>query len=188
MPEPGLGSYLNGIAGLCLSAAAATLSATILKDELIPDQIDWLGAAGTVTACCVLVIVFAAHLRIRNKTALKMLGVCLVLTLVIVLVLRTAFVHDVSYGERTHHYLVGWSLTKYGKLAQQKCSGQAQTAVSISVESLIKCAGPDAIPGMYGTGWWMNQLIYMFSYLGLLTCFSLLVGAIELRKLPTDSA
>jgi hypothetical protein len=187
MPKVEFGPWLNGIAGLGLGAAAAYLSKTIVKDQLVPDQIGWLGAAGCVTAGCILVIVYA-HLRITSKKVIKLLSACLVLALVIVLVLRTAFVYDVSYENQTHHYLVGWRLTDYGKIARAKLAGGPDRADSLPPESLIKLAGPDKIPQLYGASYSLNQFLYMFAYLGLLACFSLLVGAIELHKDARASA
>jgi hypothetical protein len=168
-----LGDYVNGLTALTISGAAAALSSTVIKSELLPEQLNWLGAAGTVVAACMIVVGFSMRPRLKSGWFKLPLVVAVIITCVCLIWLRAARVSEVELGGKLHNYLPGETLTKYGLDAQGKCGfGTA--------EQLIQCAGVGAIPLLYESYWCLHYL-YVFDYLLLVASFVALVSEIELR-------
>jgi len=168
------GDYLDGLAALGISSAAAALSSTLIKSELLPEQLNWLGTAGTVVAACMIAVSFVLRNTLKAR-ALKLVLATVVLTTCACLIwLRAARVSEVELGGAYHNYLHGGVLAPAGLDAQAQCK-------SDSVEQLIQCAGAGTIPRLYGRSYWVVHYLYVFDYLLLLASFVALVSGLELR-------
>jgi hypothetical protein len=166
--------YLDRVAALGISSAAAVLSSTVIKSELLPEQLNWLGTAGTVVAACMIAVTFALRNDLRARP-LKLALIVVVLTTCACLIwLRAARVSEVELGGVLHKYLHGGVLTASGLDAQAQCK-------SDSVEQLIQCAGASTIPRLYGQSYWIVHYLYVFDYLLLLASFVALVSGLELK-------
>ena len=166
--------YLNGLAALGISTAAAALSSTLIKSELLPDQLGWLGTAGTVVAACMIAVSFVLRDKLRTKPLrIVLVGVVLV-TCGLLIWLRAARVAEVELRGSPHNVLHGGLLTPEGISAQKDCR-------SDSVEQLIECAGVQTMPKLYGRSYWCAYYFYIADYLFLLVAFVALVSGLELK-------
>ncbi len=176
------GTFLDGIIGLALSGGAAALSATVVKADLLPDKLQWLGAAGAVVAACALLLGFVMRPCIIGRTS-RILMFLLVAALVGVVVLRGVAVEEISYGGQAHRFLKGFGLSSTGEIMKQNCLLNTGRKVNdtLSDYELIRCVGPDRIPELYR---WPTvlSLLYVFVYLLLLAVFSMLVASIQLSN------
>jgi hypothetical protein len=167
--------YVNGLAALGISSAAATLSATLLKSALLPEQLAWLGAAGTVVAAVMIPISFVFRNLIEKGRVRWVLGVLLFLSLVALIWLRAARVVEIPIGGQTQNFLVGSTLTQMGSDAKQKCKPD-------STEQLVSCAGAPDIPRIFGRSYWDAYYSYLGDYLLMLAIFVPLVSTLDLEK------
>jgi hypothetical protein len=168
------GDYLDRLAALGISGAAAVLSSTIIKSALLPEQLKWLGTAGTVVAACMIAVSFAL-LKVLKKNGVR--GVLIfgvVITCACLIWLRAARVTTVDLNGISHIYLHGGVLTAAGIAAQDQCKAD-------SVEQLIECAGVNTIPVLYGDSYWCLHYVYVIDYLLLLTFFVALIAGLELK-------
>ncbi len=172
------GDYLDSLAALSISSAAAVLSSTLIKSELLPEQLNWLGTAGTVVAAVMIVIGFVIKNRLKSHLFRMTLVVLLLFTCTCLIWLRAAWVREVKLNGSSHNYLVGASLGPIGVDAWEQCKAD-------SVEQLIQCAGSETIPRLYGRSYEIVYCLYVFDYLLLLAVFVSLVSGLELRR-PTS--
>jgi hypothetical protein len=176
-----LAGFLNGIAGLAIGAAAAALSATIMKAELMPEQLKWMGTAGTVMTACVLVIAFAFR-SAASKTPVKMVAmVVLIVAIIGVIYLRATRVEQITVNNQSYNFMTGWRLSEFGESARKRCLAATSRPPTdqLSDYDLIKCAGPDEIGSLY-KDYSSAGVVYVFSYLILLSAFTLLVASVQL--------
>lgn len=166
--------YLNGIAALGISSAAAALSSTLIKKELLPDELNWLGTAGTVVAASMIAVGFALKDTRTIKSFKTVLVSVLLISCTCLIWLRAARVSEVNVRGVMHNFLHGSTLTPAGDEAMAQCKVD-------SVEQLIQCAGVDAIPGLYGSSYWRVYYLYVVDYLVLLASFVALVSRLELK-------
>lgn len=174
-------SFLNGIAGLGLAATAAVLSGTIMKAELMPEQLKWLGAAGIVVATCVLVISFAFR-SVVARPGIKGIVLCLlVVAISFVIYLRATRVEEISINGQSYSLMTGWRLSAFGQEAKARCLTDTKRSVTdyLSDYELVKCAGPDQIRALF-RDYSAAGVVYVLSYLTLLACFTLLVSSVQL--------
>jgi hypothetical protein len=168
------GDYIKGLTAVGISAAAAVLSSTIIKSELLPEQLAWLGTAGTVVAACMIAVSFASRRQLQSRIVKIVLASAVLLTCACLIWLRSARVSEVELGGAPHNYLRGQVLAQAGLDAQVKCN-------SDSIEQLIQCAGVSAIPKLYGGSYWFAYYSYVFDYLLLLACFIAFISAIGFK-------
>jgi hypothetical protein len=166
--------YLNGLAALGISSAAAALSSTLIKTELLPEQLNWLGTAGTVVAACMIAAGFVIKDSLKSRPLKGVLVVVLLTACVCLIWLRAARVSEVDLRGGLHNYLHGATLTPAGEDAMVQCK-------SDSVEQLIQCAGVSTIPRLYGKSYWVVYYVYVVDYLVLLASFVALVSGLELK-------
>jgi hypothetical protein len=171
------GEYLDSLAALGISSAAAVLSATLIKSELLPEQLNWLGTAGTVVAACMIAIAFVLRDRLKSRSLELGLVVVLLCTCACLIWLRAARVSEVELRGALHNCLHGGVLTQVGLDAQAQCKSE-------SVEQLIQCAGVGTMPQLYGQSYWVAYYLYVVDYLLLLVAFVALVSGLKL-KTPT---
>jgi hypothetical protein len=181
-----LAQFLNGIAALALGSAAVTLSATIMRDELMPMQLKWLGAAGTVVAACVLVLAFVFRSTVI-KTPAKIIALVFLLGAIsVVIYLRATRVEEISVNSKSYIFMTGWKLSSYGESARRNCLVGQQRAETdyLSDYDLVKCAGPDEIGSLYND-YSAAAVIYVVSYLLLLASLTVLVASVQLIPKPS---
>lgn len=171
----GFGEYVNGLVALTISAAAAALSSTLLKSELLPVQLAWLGAAGTVVAAVMIVIGFVIR-KTLSVTRLRFgLAIALFLTLLLLIWFRSARVVNIEIAGSAHNFLVGSTLTQMGQDAYKKCGAESN-------EQLIGCSGAQIIPLLFGPFYWRAYYAYIGDYLTMLAIFVLLISGVDLRE------
>lgn len=166
--------FLNGLAGLGISAAAAALSSTLVKSELLPEQLKWLGAAGTIVAACVIAIAYAFRDSFSHKAIRFVLCLLVAMFCACVLWIRAARITKVELGGTVRNYLRGGTLTDSGRNAEKQCN-------SDSAEQLIQCSGVAAIPNLYGNSYWSVYYLEICAYLLLLVTFVLLTCSLQLQ-------
>jgi hypothetical protein len=169
------GGYVNGLAALGISGAAAALSATLLKSELLPEQLVWLGAAGTVVAACMIAISFVFRATLRRQGVRRALACILFVALVVVIGLRSARVVNIEIGGAPHDLLVGATLTPAGRAAHEACKAD-------TTERLVECSGVEAIPILFGGSYWGPYYIYIGDYLLMLAIFVPLISTLDLKE------
>jgi hypothetical protein len=179
MPE--FPQFVNGVAKLGLSAAAVTLSSTILKEQLIPFQIQWLGVAGSVVAACMIPIAFTERAWLGRAAVRRILLMAILVTLVGLIWSRAAYVVPSTQAGTTRNYLIGRTLSEEGLAARANC-GQV-----IDDSTFINCAGTGLIPQLYGSSYRRAYILYIADYLTLLALFVLFIAPIDLRTLPVGT-
>jgi hypothetical protein len=167
----GFGEYVNGLVALAISTAAAALSSTLLKSELLPDQLAWLGAAGTVVAAVMIVISFVFRKKLSVKWLRYTLAALLFLTLLTLIWLRSARVVNIEIAGSAHNFLVGSALSPTGLVAYTKCGAESN-------EQMIGCSGAQMIPLLFDYSYWHAYYTYICDYLLMLAIFVLLVSAV----------
>lgn len=171
--------FLNGLAGLGISVAAAAMSSTIIKTELLPEQLKWLGAAGTIVAACTIGIGYAFRESFKHRVIRLALCICVAVFCSCVIWTRAARMTDIEIGGGVRSYLRGGALTPSGAAAQRECK-------SDSTEQLIQCSGVVAIPKLYGTSYWFAYYFQICSYLSLVAAFVLLTCSLQLQDPKTE--
>lgn len=171
----GFSEYVNGLTALAISGVAAALSATLLKSELLPEQLAWLGAAGTVAAACMIAISFVFRAGLNRPCVQQVLAVVLLATLVLLISLRAARVVNIEVGGSPHNLLVGSTLTPTGKADYEACKAD-------STEQLLECSGAETIPLLFGGSYWRAYYLYIGDYLLMLAVFVPLISALELQR------
>jgi hypothetical protein len=166
--------YINGLSSLAISTAAATLSSTVIKQQLLPEQLAWVGVAGTVVAACMIAISFTFRQKLAWNVAKGLLSTALVVSCVGLVWLRASRVAEVQVQGGLRRYLVGSTLTVKGNAAQESCG-------TTTVEDLIGCSGSQQIPVLFGPSYWRAYYLYISDYLLLLTVFVPLVSTLDLR-------
>jgi hypothetical protein len=169
------GDYLDRLTALGISGAAALLSSTIIKSELLPEQLKWLGAAGTVVAACMIAVSFALLKVLKKAPVRGVLIVAVIITCACLIWLRAARVTMVDLNGNSHLYLRGSVLTTAGIAAKDQCKPD-------SVKQLIECAGVNTIPALYGDSYWHLHYFYVVDYLLLLAFFVALISGLELKR------
>jgi hypothetical protein len=172
------GDYLDSLAALGISSVAAALSSTLIKSELLPEQLHWLGTAGTVVAACMIAVGFVLRNGLKSRPFKLVLVIVVLSTCTCLIWLRAARVSEVELHGALHNYLHGGMLTQAGLDAQAICK-------SDSVEVLIKCAGREVIPTLYGKSYSFAYYLYVFDYLLLLAAFVALISGLELKTSDT---
>jgi hypothetical protein len=171
----GFRDYINGLAALAIASTAAALSATLLKTELLPEQLGWLGGAGTVVAACMIAITFTFRRGLERRGVKPILACVLGLTCIFVVWLRAARVVEVTVGGSNHRLLVGGQLTPSGETAKATCKADSD-------EQLVSCAGIDLIPVLFGGSYKRAMYYYIWSYLLMLAAFVPLISALDLQN------
>src|SRR5690349_21153196 len=137
-----LTELISGLAALGLSTAATALSSTIIKEEIVPEQMKWVAMIGTVVAACFIPIAFTHQTCFRKVGARKVLTCSIIVTLTIIVVIRSSMTVDLGTAAATETYLIGFHMTGTGRSLVAQCNGP-------TVEDKIRCVGSDAIPQVY---------------------------------------
>jgi len=163
-----------------VATLAAALSKTVLKKELVPEQLRWLGDAGVLVALAALIVVMFTKVEMRRKCRIGLL-IILLTTLTGIITLRATLVEQLQYDGKDYLYLVGWELSAK---AAKPCTDKLSQ--SISRHDLIRCAGVANIPMLYNSSFHSASVLYVFCYLGFLGVFVILVGK-KTQSQPPES-
>lgn len=172
-----LATLTSSLAALGLATAASAISSTVLKEELIPEQMKWLSAAGTVVAACFIPIAFTNREFLSRKAVRRVLTFSLIISVSVVIALRASRTIELEINNKTASYLLGFHTSLSGRALLAKCTGPTQ-------EDRIRCAGTDLIPRIYGWTYDLAYGIFLSVYLMSLATFVCLVSAIQLEDTP----
>lgn len=162
-----------------IDSAAAALTATLVRERLIPDNLEVLGVIAPLLIVAGFFVTVAYHDRVRDW--LRPLSLSAVVALIALLLLHTQFVHSVEpYGsdEGRHDFLVGYQYTAQGREWSHILGSQ-------SVSEYIADAGADRIRPTWGTSFVVAAAGYSLTYLAFIFSMVLAVGATELGAAPT---
>jgi hypothetical protein len=161
-----------------VAATAAAVSKIVIRDEMVPRQLTWLADGGVLVSMLALIIVQSVRYRQRSglMTTLEVLAA---ISLITIIMSRATLFEEVNLGEKNYQVLVGTSLSNMGEEMQRNCMRATRiTGISsLSRHELIRCAGVDSIPSLYGYTFMMTEIVYSLSYLLFLGLFVVLVGA-----------
>jgi hypothetical protein len=154
-------SLLSRLTALTLAGAAAALSSTLFKAALVPQQLLWIGPAGTLLCMCLIPVCFLESQVLGHWR--RLFGILLLVSFVILVYLRASYVVSNTVNGVTQMYLVGYPLTSEGR--QNLCNSHTTD------EELIQCAGVDLIPYLYGKSYRLLEDLYLADYLLLVSFF-----------------
>jgi hypothetical protein len=160
-----------------IDTAVAALSATLIKKEIIAENMDLIGKIGSIVIILSLLLVAVVGSRIHTW-----LIPALTLAIVAFIALvgtQLLFVKRVSpYGadERDHLLLVGYSLTDVGRAWAEKLKSTEPAVI-------IRSVGDGSIPEAWGKSFYVVGSVYVSSYLLLLLATSFTIGALEQRRM-----
>lgn len=156
-----------------LGLAIAQLSRTLIREELIPYQLQFIGTLG---ALFILVALLISIIYQRKLT--RILWVVLSVSVVCLLVLlffQLKFVKTVAnYGQppATYRFLIGYGVSDQGQIWRKRVGD------NLSEEEYIRKIGYDRIPPMYGNSYYINAGAYSISYLVFMVAVVLALGGI----------
>lgn len=168
-PRPGFTAWLKTIRGgaVFVAGTAGIISSLVVKNDLVPEQVTWLGAAGALTA-------MAALIALPMQPRRGLFGIMLVFVALLVTI-RAVFVETLEISGQSRLYLVGISLSTDGVDLRQNCLKELNATV-LSRGELVRCAGPASIPSLYGWTYYLLTICYVLSYLAFLLIFVIRVG------------
>jgi hypothetical protein len=156
-----------------LDAAVAALSATLIRDRLIPENVDVIGTIGALLIVVAFIVTIAYQSRLRRW--LPRLALTAVAMLIILLLLQITVVETVGpYGpdEGRHRFLVGFSYSEQGRMWKKNQPAQ-------SVSEYISYIGDDRIPLAWGPSYTVAAALYSLSYFGFILAVVLALGSLE---------
>lgn len=172
-------SYLKElrVGAVLIATVAAIVSKKVIKTELVPEQLHWLSEAGVITAMAALAATPIVKVEPQKKSA-KVLVVVMFLVFCAVVAIRASLTEELEIRGDNYRFLVGTGLTDFGKLVEHNCliGTRTQNLPKLPRYELIKCAGEESIPEMYGSSYRIVSIVYLVSYLVFLGIFVLLVG------------
>ena len=171
-----------------IAAVAATVSKVVIKTQLLPEQLLWLADAGVLTAMASLVVIHLAA-TVAPAQLIKRLALPMFLALCIIVVIRAAWVEEVTINNTEHRLLVGTRLTDLGQTMELNClkGTRTENLAKLPRHALILCAGPNNIPAMYSSSYVVLMVAYVISYLGFLGLFVLMVGSLDREENPAST-
>lgn len=174
-------AYFKGLraGALLIAAIAALISKEVVKTELVPEQLNWLSDAGVLAAMTALAATPSVSAR-PNRALTKRFLIGMVCAFSFVIIIRASLVDEIEINGADHRYLVGYSLSKVGKVMEGNCliGTDTRNLPHLPRYELIKCAGGNSIPTLYGKSYTVVLVVYLVSYLVFLGIFVLLVGGI----------
>ena len=156
---------------------AALISKTVVKDALVPAQMDWLADAGLLAALVALLIPLPADV---HKQRLYWLVAVAIICLTVMLVIRATLFEE----QGDMRLLVGTTLSATGQAMASNCQTKDPSALPHwpRRDLVFKCFGQDDIPTAYGMSYSVMAVVYALSYLCFILVFVIASGrAIERR-------
>lgn len=165
-----------------LDAAVAALSATLLPERMIPENLDVIGPTASLLVL-VAFLITVAHPEALRRRARLLAGGSLV-ALLLLLALQLGVVVPVSpYGPDagTHRFLVGFGHSEQGA----RWAEQLGTA---SASEYVAAIGDDRIPAAWGGSYLAAAGLYAFGYMAFVLGVALTVGALGSGARPVTPA
>ncbi|HJP92552.1 MAG TPA: hypothetical protein VJ875_11390 [Pyrinomonadaceae bacterium] len=172
---------------VALSSLAAYLSSSLIKERLIPEQLEVIGTVGTffILIALLLTIIYWSNLssRLTKFILVTIIALCL-LTFIQIQYVVTANVgspNQVGVAPE-HNFLIGFRLTAYGKdrakivLENGQMLGENQPE-KVYIENL----GYDLIPLWYGNSYKFMAVAYTLLYMLFVVSIVLTFGGILQR-------
>lgn len=159
-----------------IDVAVAAMTATLVRKELIPDNLEVLGVIAALLILTSFVVTVAFQDALQRW--LRPLSLAATAGLLLLLVLHTRFVHTVpGYGPDTaeHDFLVGYRYTPQGEEWIRRLGPK-------SISEYIADIGADRIPQIWGTSYTVASLTYSFTYLAFVLALALALGGTELGR------
>jgi hypothetical protein len=171
---------LSGFPGRAtvLGATLGALSTMLVRERLIPENADSLGATAVLA---IIAAIFASlHDRERLHRCRRYLITAAIVGIAIVLLIQVLMVARVEpYGpdKGQHTFLIGLQLSERGQEWQAMYGTQTNSA-------LVRSMGDDLIPAAWGWSYNLVVTLYSLGYLGAVFCLVLLFGIPEHDKTP----
>jgi hypothetical protein len=164
-----------------LSGAVAVLSATLIKERLIPEQIDVIGTVGALFISVSLLLTLAFWSRLQ--TLLPYFALASLITLSLLTFIQVRYVVTANVGPKDkegkvpeQHFLIGYRLTDEGKKELDEKLGPNQ-----SEKYYIESGGYTLIPVWYGSSYRVMTVAYTVAYMLFVMCVVLTMGGILRR-------
>lgn len=171
---------LTGVSMLGVGSIA--LSVAVVKSALIPEQLNWIVATGSVIVALTIVTVYQQSQAVRWRMR-KPLSVVIFASLIALLVLHSTLIIEINVNDTPINYLIGWKLTQSAARTLQTCNGTLDNTIgSVDPRVLFSCAGPDMIPRAYGWTYRIAYALYALFYLVLVTSFASIVTMALMRQ------
>jgi hypothetical protein len=165
---------LNGL----LTASATGLSALVFPAALIPEQLEYLGALGSVLAVVLFVLIaaLAPFTEVTRRRVIRLSSIVLLIAAVLVVLVRINFIHEI----RDCTCLVGWSVSDTGHEMIQNIGAVTGSRPRSPIQILE--SGELAlidIPQIYGTSYQALKNVYASAYIALFVALVSLLGISE---------
>lgn len=171
--------FLAGLKVLfgAITVTMAALSQTLIRTELIPEQIKFVGSIGAFFIIIALLFTLGYHQQLRTRLAIW-LGTALFVLLVLVIFQVRYVVTLGSYGgsSTSQNYLVGFSLTDEGNQMREALGRNK------SESEFIEEMGVDRIPVAYGSSYYIIAALYSISYIVFVFVTVLALGSVIIPK------
>jgi|SRR5579862_179211 len=169
-----------------LGVGSITLSVAVVKSALIPDQLNWIVATGSIVVALAVVTVYQQSQASRWQLR-RPLSVVIFASLIALLVLHSTLIIEISVNDTPINYLIGWKLTESATKLLQPCNGTLDNTIgSVDPKVLFSCAGPDMIPRAYGWSYRIAYALYALFYLALVASFASTVTVALMRQSHTQ--
>jgi hypothetical protein len=175
MDDKAPGNFLNRLRAvfILLTGTMAVLSPTLIRAELIPEQINFVAIIGTICILVALAVTLKYNQKLRKLSGIW-LGIAL-LMLVVVILLQVRYVVTLeNFGDppATYKYLIGCKLTDEGNRAREVLGRNK------SESEFVAEMGVDRIPVAYGTSYFVVATIYSIGYSLLVFATVLFLGSV----------
>lgn len=171
-------NFLTGMKVLfgVLTTTMAALSQTLLRNDLIPEQISFVGSIGALFIVVALLVTLGYYERLRKRMWVW-LAIAFV-TLVIVAALQVRYVVALNLGDppEAQKYLVGYKLTDEGNRQRERL-GRNKSETEFVADS-----GVDRITEYYGSSYYVLAFIYSGSYILFVISVVLALGSVVIPK------
>ena len=156
-----------------LSAAVAAVSPTLIRSNLIPEQLSIIGLAGSLFVLVGFLIWWTYRSELRKRIRVFIVGACVALILLVLLqIFFVETVEDYGNPPDTYRFLVGYQLNNEGQESLAAMGGGSRN-------ELIKFAGADRIPTWYGADYYVILTIYALSYIALILGVVITLGSMS---------
>lgn len=156
-----------------LGLVIAQLSRTLIRNELIPQQLDFIATLGVLFILVALIIAIIYQQRLP-----KILWIVLtvaVVCLAVLLFFQLRFVKTVTNlgnPPARYRFIIGYRVSDQGAVWRGRIGN------NLTEEEYIRRIGPDRIAAMYGNSYYVNAGAYSVSYLVFMVAVVLALGGI----------
>lgn len=176
IPPTAILSAVKVLFGL-LCVLIANFSRTLIKQRLIPSQLEVIGTVGSLFILVGLLLTLVYWSRLHKFLSASIIATCI--SLLALTIMHLNFVKSIKAGQpaQEYNYLIGYSLTEEGRHRgdPEHCGPLG------SEEAYIECGGSDRIPAWYGTSYTVMKTAYTLLYLLFMVGVVLTIGGVLRR-------